>query len=533
VWNAVTGEAILERIDISQVERIEVLRGPASVLFGTNAYTGAVNIVLRGTGSETDSVVLEAGSTNRLRAGASVRTGSAGFPVSVSGAVIDEGGRRVGWTDEAGETGRLREFMSSGNLSVVAGNQRHSLLVNGYRTTESYFGVTPKFASGAGNPHRGDGLLLSYGYRREVSRQLELYGRVAYDRNRRDLSRSFDDNTRADIDGHRLSGDLGSRYAVNDRLSFDLGLAYDHRESLAYTNYDVQSGGTIATNNMKGRDVSEGSLYAQALYERERLTLLVGSRFTKNGMFGSNIASRGTLVYKITPTNSVKFIAGQSYRAPSLFELYFETPTQTVFGNEDLEPERSTSVELAYLTSIRSWFLQALVYYADYDNKIFRVTDPELDAKKYINGGGFTARGLECELRYRTPAAADMFLNMSYVCGSRGDEYEGNDHYNFKYVSELTASSGVARRWGRFHASALVNYRSAAEGPAGDVGAAFSLDLNTGFTHRSGPRELQHVLSLKNVTGEDNAYPEYVRRNLNEIPEGFGRMVLYTMRFTF
>lgn len=46
-WNAVTGEGNLDRINILDVERIEVLKGPSSVLYGTNAYTGAINILLK------------------------------------------------------------------------------------------------------------------------------------------------------------------------------------------------------------------------------------------------------------------------------------------------------------------------------------------------------------------------------------------------------------------------------------------------------------------------------------------------------
>ncbi|TPW14461.1 MAG: iron complex outermembrane recepter protein, partial [bacterium] len=46
-WHAVTGEGSLDRIGIEEVQRIEVLKGPASVLYGTNAYSGAVNLVLR------------------------------------------------------------------------------------------------------------------------------------------------------------------------------------------------------------------------------------------------------------------------------------------------------------------------------------------------------------------------------------------------------------------------------------------------------------------------------------------------------
>jgi len=47
MWNAVTGEGDLDRVGIDAVERIEVLLGPASVLYGSNALTGAINIVLR------------------------------------------------------------------------------------------------------------------------------------------------------------------------------------------------------------------------------------------------------------------------------------------------------------------------------------------------------------------------------------------------------------------------------------------------------------------------------------------------------
>src|SRR5262249_36657671 len=46
-WQPVTGDTTLARVDIDQVDRIEVLRGPSSVLYGTNAYAGAINVVLR------------------------------------------------------------------------------------------------------------------------------------------------------------------------------------------------------------------------------------------------------------------------------------------------------------------------------------------------------------------------------------------------------------------------------------------------------------------------------------------------------
>ena len=54
-WMAVTGEGTLDRIDISHLERIEVLRGPASVVYGSNAYSGAINLVLRQASTSKDA----------------------------------------------------------------------------------------------------------------------------------------------------------------------------------------------------------------------------------------------------------------------------------------------------------------------------------------------------------------------------------------------------------------------------------------------------------------------------------------------
>lgn len=65
-WHGSLGEGATGRVDIADVERIEVLRGPASVLYGSNAYVGTVNLVLR---RATGAVVWE------LQAGAGTESG--------------------------------------------------------------------------------------------------------------------------------------------------------------------------------------------------------------------------------------------------------------------------------------------------------------------------------------------------------------------------------------------------------------------------------------------------------------------------
>jgi len=111
---------------------------------------------------------------------------------------------------------------------------------------------------------------------------------------------------------------------------------------------------------------------AQLNYKMGVVNLLAGSRFTQNKQFGSNISSRVSALINLNENNSLKLIFGQSFRAPTMLELYFNHPT--VVGNKDLQPETSTSYELAYLVRAGNFFAQIIGYYAEYDQLIQRYT---------------------------------------------------------------------------------------------------------------------------------------------------------------
>ena len=87
-WNAVTGEPIIDRINIRDVERIEVTRGPASVAFGTNAYVAAINIVLRRDTARDFKGYLGGGTKSLFTAGANdtIRIGDADLFVAAASA---------------------------------------------------------------------------------------------------------------------------------------------------------------------------------------------------------------------------------------------------------------------------------------------------------------------------------------------------------------------------------------------------------------------------------------------------------------
>ncbi len=559
-WNAVTGEGNLDRIDINDVDRIEVLKGPASVLYGTNAYSGAVNIVLKSSEDHSLNSHMGIGTNGSYLSGANyaAKDGDFSYFVAANSSSIIQ--KESEFTGEDDFTGLLREHMDSDNFTFQTKYKSHSFMLNAYNEHESYLGVTPKFSSGAGNEHLVNGYIANYTFDKNFTPKFNLRFGGNYDYNKRNLSRSLDDITRANIEGYRLNAFLTSGYQLSEAFHIELGVTYDYRKSNEYKNYNVLQDTLVPNTWVSNVDTSkvvvldgnlgmfdkqlfEFSAFGQLKYVKNKFRALVGARYTSNELFGDNISSRASLTYAFNETNSLKMMYGESFRSPSLFEQYFLY--KTVLGNTSLKPEESKSFELAYLTGVNNLFIQLLGYYAIYDNKIVRQSGSATpfdgfevqNINIYQNGGQFTAQGIELEINYSNPKWVSTFANINYIIGSDGDK-DDKDNYNFKYVPDLTITYGISKNIGKhFGISALLNYWSETTGPIKDdndsyitIAPQMYLDVNISYKHEILGTNLRHSISAKNILDENIQFPEYVRRkNLNSVSGGFYRSVFYTL----
>ncbi len=539
-WMAVTGEGILGRIDIHDVDRIEVLKGPASVLYGTNAYAGAINIVLKNANDYRSEAQLGIGERFGFTSGANVLVNSGSAEFLVSANASDAISKDIAFKDEVGVTGRINQFMDSRNFTFHGTRGPHAVLVNAYSNTESFLGTSPTFALGVGKDHQLRGTLLNYTFTSTIAPGAGLSVSATYDWNQRDFARTGDDSERAKVEGYRLNGSARSVFQLAPGLNLQGGLEWDHRVSLRYENYNPRTDTVVADNNMRDRSVDEKSAFVQLAYSRARLHLLAGSRYTDNALFGSNVSSRATVVYSLSHSSSLKLMAGQSYRVPSLFELYFRTPTNTVYGNTALKPETNDTVELGYAGSSGNVYFEGLVYHAKYADKIYRdrryprfVSNPKDTSLIYVNGEPFAANGLELEARYRWSGHLSAFLNYAYVDGDRGDEIPGSNNYNFKYVPKHTLNAGLAKYFGSAWISGFAVYESSMGAPIQPIPGQTTFDLTLGYGQRVGSFVLRHMLSAQNLTDKQVEFPEYVRRILNSVPSGYSRRISYTLQVGF
>ena len=549
-WHAVTGEGNLERINIHNVKQIEVLKGPASVKYGTNAYAGAVNVVLKSSpGKRKGEYHVGVGSDGRKMAGAAFLNASDDGVKqdSLFLNIQDYKGFDYSYTDRNDVTANIDEFIDNSNLTWSSKGKHYSMLANIYDGGESYLGVVPDNTRGAGIEHEMSGRLFNYTVHKEFSENTKLKFTGTYDWNERTLARSL--NTAAEITGYRLNGGLLLSRTLSDTKAFEFGFDYDDRTSKAYRNYDVNTGTSLGENNLQDKSLKEHSLFSTYNWSGGAINGSAGIRWTDNEEFGSNVSYNLSLVHPLGDQKSLKLIYAQSFRTPSLFELNFVTGTGTVYGNLDLEPEESDSIELAFLQKEGNFFLQTTVYSAQYDNKILRTrgdgTGPDgtpfVDKIHYVNGEEFSALGIEFEGRFENPRRRGFngLLNLGYIDGDDDDrivEGADTDVFNFMSVPKFTAMLGIDKQLGdEFSSSAALNYRTDCRDTEGEkVGSVVTVDLNV--QHRKPGSSGRIDFSIKNIFDNEAPIPEYVRTS-SSVPEvpgmGYGRefIISYTQRF--
>jgi outer membrane cobalamin receptor len=539
-WHAVTGESRIERVGINDVERIEVLKGPASVLYGSQAYTSAINIVTRSAKPGTQSADATIGT--RGESGSFRMAANSGLELAVG--VNRDLGQRTNYSflDENGATGVVRDSADAFDTTMQVKYKEHTILLNAYDSKMTTFGSAPAFKSGAGTPHLLNGLLTSYQFDHMFAAKLSVLGRAFYDSEYREFSRDNVDAVYAPIDGYRSGATVRANYAATKEVNVEVGTDYEHRQTREATSRNRLTG--VMLDGFTDKGEQETSVFSQLEWKPGRWRLVAGTRYTNNSLAGGNVSSRGTVGYRITHSDAVKFIVGQSYRSPSLFEMFTASPN--ISGNLNLKPETSDSVELVYQHAQGGLYTQITGYWAKYDHKIFRQkgtpppTAPNPNAPAfYINGTPFNGTGIEAESKYTTQRWGTYFANVDLVTGTSGDlvvEQPGAYlNYNFRYVPKYNAKAGASRQWGPVGASAALDHSGGTNGAFGPVDPWTDVQLNVWFEHPARGVTLRHMLSGRNLLNSNIGFPEYSRRkaNVNELPFGADPGLFYTLGIRF
>jgi iron complex outermembrane receptor protein len=396
-------------LDLERVERIEVIRGPGSALYGSNAVLAVVNVVTRGAGAGSGfETGASAGSFGERRAWASIATARPDRPqVALTGSWTDIRGADF---DPAGNTPGL------GSPARVAGlDQEHgynllaSLAWKDTRLTAKFNERMKHVPTGAFGTRLGDpGTSTSDGHDFvEISTlgqpgsSLEWSGRAYWDG-----SRYSGDYAYGPDSARWINQDLGSSDMVGAETRLNWRPADHH-----VTTFGIE-GRWILRALQRNADLDPFFLYTRSnprsasgsVYLQDELQLFGATRVTAGGRLDAESRRVGVLSPRLdvhvplSPLTAWKLMAGSAFRAPVPYETHYEFYGQR--PNPGLLPERVTTVETSLERRVGAAQLGVSIYRSWIRDLIDIVPIDSLGTLMFINRGRVASNGLEGELQW-------------------------------------------------------------------------------------------------------------------------------------
>lgn len=138
-------------------------------------------------------------------------------------------------------------------------------------------------------------------------------------------------------------------------------------------------------------------LFLQDIWDMaEDWELTAGARLDNYSDFGSSLNPRLALVWQTSDRLTSKLLYGEAFRAPSYRELFADT--SFTFGNEDLDPERSRTVELSFAYVVSPSINIGMNLYDFKQSDLIR---PDADTRQFTNTGDHTIQGIELEAHWQ------------------------------------------------------------------------------------------------------------------------------------
>jgi outer membrane receptor protein involved in Fe transport len=420
-------------LDLDLIERIEIVRGPSSTVYGGNAFFGVINVITRsGKDFGGAEVAASAGSARtyagRVTYGKTLDNGL-DFVLSYSG--LDSAGQNLffpefdnpatnnGWTNgtDKDRNGKFFGKLGLGGFQLVTALSRRT---KGIPT--GAFGTVFDDPRGKITDEYG---LVDATYSRTVAEGIEFTGRGFY--GRYDYSGDFVvDNPPVAVNQDRASGRwwgaearfVASRWRGHHAV---LGLEYQRNARQDQTNADADPGthcfatgstGPCLESRTQGDRVG---LYAQDDIDlRDKLKLSAGARYDHSSLGYDNLSPRLGLIYRPWNEAVLKLLYGSAYRPANAYQLYYTFPGNAPqVGNPALKPESIRTAEIAWeqYVGAKTRLLAGAYVYA-IKNWIVQVTTPTGELQ-FENQPSVQGKGVELEVEHHLAGGAQVRASLA------------------------------------------------------------------------------------------------------------------------
>jgi outer membrane receptor for ferrienterochelin and colicins len=525
---------LLFAMPLLRILRIEVVRGPGSVLYGTNAYIGVINIITRDAKDQNIVAQAEYGSYNTRYGEVAIGREVGDLKITAGGTVQATQGWNFNLVDEDGvqDSIPLGSFDGGGDINL----EYHGLTLHNYVgfVNQSSVGEEPVWVI----PNVQANMLRwisDLGYTRQLAKDWKGSFNLTYNMMR--LSGFY-------------PGDPAAQDQVDER-SDDFLIETTHDIHLSNV-VDLTVGGDIDVQTGKltiGSLTSQGQpfnllagpnpdplvavpFYQRALYElyaqsefhiNDDLKFIAGGQLNKVPNLDVDLVPRLGALLSLESGFGSKLLFGQAYRNATGAENYIDEPG-LLLGNNALKPETITTFEVQTSYQKKSYNVALTYFHSHQDNVISRTFPPPVP--KTINEGTITSEGLELEGHGTPIRILTLTGGMTYEWLSATHRVPGGSEATFSNpsgmpLSQVKLGATVApcdalrfslfdNFFGRF---GNINANDPDANPP--VRSFHDVSLNLEY---QATKAFKVNFSAKNILSEPIYYPEVLRHVINSIP---------------
>ncbi|PPC05236.1 TonB-dependent receptor [Acinetobacter pittii] len=460
-----------ELLDTTNLDRIEILKGPASVQYGTDAIGGVIQMITSTPERNSAFVTGIYGEDNTYKA--IIRTdlvSDTGFFAQIRGQSMESDGTHIFNT----QPDNLKAAYDQKGYSAKLGYDNKNNLNTSVEISQN---------KGANNYSDNGG--ISNTAKREFDNQL-VSTRIEYKptsnitintrySNFKD-TQEYRESSPYHADTKRNEGDLNVKWQFTQAQNILVGASIDNTE---YQDASILNG---------KQGIDSTGYYLQHQYKTDKISTQLGIRLEDNEKFGTHNVGQGAVRYFVLPSTSIYANIGTAFRAPSLTELYYHSEADYgsggiyhTYGNTNLKPEESTSYEIGLdhqFTPALTAYLS--VYKTDVKNLIASTssfdaaTNTTTSTYENLNKAQFS--GGEVGFKWKQD---DLFLSTEYAYVKTKNKETGLE-IAYRPKQTLTLTTGLENTVYGVSASLIARSNSNAQNSANPqkVSGYATVDLN-------------------------------------------------------
>ena len=525
--------ALYTGFPIGLIKQIEIIRGPGSALYGSNGFTGVINITTEMEQID-PQISLLAGSfgTKGLSFQQGVKSGN--WITNFGG----RGFKEDGWTHAAIDNGGVAGAFDTGeeNLSLFVNSQSTHWRVNGLyiQSQQDFWGSVSSWTG----PDQATRVVESTKSLLDVGRTIEVSSQQRWEVNASHAASHFS-HYNYEAKSENWLGEVTHHYTLEHGGHWLTGLTGWHQ--------DVRTIDGLRAAPIPAFSRNWWTAYSQyQSISKDKLNWTLGLQINKIPNVSANYVPRASLNYTLDENSGFKFNYADAFRAAYAVETNFSlivccdaqgNNRGGLRGNSMLEPEEVSTGELQYYYQTASTQFNATLFRSRLSNLIERerAADRVLD---FINRGELEVFGLELEGKYKIQAETRLSYAYTY------QQNQSDDVDNFTLMPNHMLKLGLSHSFGesvklglfnsyysKFHDNDIRNPNVKQVNP--DAGAFNLLTANLNYRFKLLNYDAALSLYAYNLLDEAIYQPEIAGRNINTHPMKSERAWYLTLKTRF